>query len=510
MDPRRQAGLTSTRGAGALLALLLAACADPPRPYRHVVLVSLDTTRADHLGCYESERARTPRLDELARAGAVFLDTTSPAPTTLAAHTSLVTGLAPRSHGVPRNHFVIDDSNRTLAEILRDAGWRTAAFLGSFALDREFGFDQGFEHFDAEFDVLFTPGGADQNQRRAEQVTDAALSWARAHADEPLFLFVHYFDPHAPYDPPPPWGERANPGGPASSDADDVERAVVRHQEAALGAGAAPGQAAVITGGLPAELLARAAGRPLPGDEDLARLYAGEVEYLDHHIGRLLDGLGEAGLLDDALVVVTADHGETFWEHADAWNHGLWVYDTTVRVPLIVRAGDGRGAGRRVDAPVSTLDVLPTLLELLELPVPAEVEGRSLVPALDGSALAAATLVSEATQPASAAFEQGRAWANDLKPKAVRDGPWKYVVAPYLGREELFRVDRDPLEQRNLLGSGDPAAEPERARLRRALERWVAERSPRPTRRNDAKLLEIRERLRALGYVEDPALDEER
>jgi hypothetical protein len=223
----------------------------------------------------------------------------------------------------------------------------------------------------------------------------------------------------------------------------------------------------VIVKGLPRELLEKADGEAIDGDERLAALYAGEMSYLDEHVGRLIEGLAERGILDDAIVVLTGDHGEAFWEHGDHWNHGLWVYGTTVRVPLVIRVSDGDGvlgAGTVIDEPVSTIDVVPTLLELLGLDLPRRVEGVSLVAALEGDPLERGAIFSQATQPIRLPEIEGQ-WGNLHKASCVRDGRWKYVHAPYNDYEELFeprsrpgRADEPPAPR------GAAGGDPRRAR----------------------------------------------
>lgn len=496
-----------------LLVLVLVAssigCRDDtePRP-RHLLLVSLDTTRADHVEC-GGGGARTPRLNALAASGVCFTDASTVVTTTLASHVSLFTGRAPQSHGVPENGFRVAAPNRTLAEILSDEGWSTGAVLGSFALSRAVGADQGFDHFDEDFDLLLAPGERVQNERRADRVTDGALAWTdRALEESPdrgLFLFAHYFDAHAPYEPR---GSR-NGGDPADGEEGgglaEVGAAVRRHQVAALGRDLGGGQ--VDYHGLTREMLERAPGVPLPGDRALARRYAEEVGAVDSEVGRLLDGWADRGLLEEALVVVVGDHGETFWEHGDVWNHGLGVYQTTVRVPLIFRPPgfrDGR-EGLRVTRPVSTLDVLPTVLDLLGVSRPEVSEGRSLVPMLSGLALENVPIFVEATHPAGDAFHRpGEVWRNVRKAQAVRDGRWKLIVTPYLGMVELYDLEADPGEATNLLG-GTAEPSPEVAavarRLQALLEDWRRGANPLPTVSSKAQSEEVRARLRSLGYL---------
>jgi len=479
-------------------------------PLRHLLVISLDTLRADRLGCYGAARP-TPHLDALAAEGVRFEHAVTPAPTTLVAHTSLMTGTWPHTHGVVRNGFVLAEENRTLAEILAEAGFHTAAFLGSFALESRFGFDQGFEHFDQRFDVLVGPDAAtnDQNQRVADAVTAAALEHVDRVLEEGrrLFLFVHYFDAHANYAPPPAYARRVTDDASATSDQRDVERSVSRHQARRLGAEQAVGHAGAIRNGFDGplrELLRQPPVEPDAADRRLSDLYDGEVAYVDDAAGDLLAGLAARGLYDRTLVVLVGDHGETFWEHADLWNHGLWVYDTTVHVPLVLRRPDGAWDGRVVSEPVSTIDVLPTVCELLGLQVPERCEGTSLLPAIEGRPFERGPVFSEATQPYKVEHLLA-GWKNRTKPQAVRRGAWKYVRSRYNEVEQLFDLEHDPLEQRDLLGGPplEPAAAAELEALRAALERWNAEADPLPSTFDPAQTEETRRRLEGLGYAGD-------
>jgi arylsulfatase A-like enzyme len=464
-----------------VLVLLALACAAPaprvlppvgPGPVDHVVLISIDTLRADHLGAWGG--AGTPRLDAFAATGAVFVDATSPAPTTLAAHTSILTGLYPHTHGVPRNGFAIPQQDVLLAERLREAGFTTAGFVGAVPLQASFGVDQGFDHFDDHFDqrkddpLAFLRGTPEleQSQRDGDAVTDAALRWLDREAPEGrrLFLFAHYFDPHAPYVPPGELGPLPDPS---------------------------------VTGTLDDRRRVRSAW-PDPGvqaaSDSLAALYAGEVAATDDRVGRLLDGLRARGVLDRALVVLVADHGEAFTEHDEVWDHGLGVWQETVHVPLVV-AGPGVSAGRR-EAPVSTVDVTPTLLDLLGLPA-VGLEGESLAPALRGEALSPRVLFSEATKPSSEEAEAGVAWQNARKCRAARQASFKLVRCPLAGTQALFDLRADPRELVDLAASRPEVV----AALGAALDAWDAGASP-PPASFDADAA-VTEQLRALGYLDD-------
>lgn len=470
-------------------------------PYRHLVLISLDTTRADHLSCYETGRARTPSLDALAQAGTRFADVTAAANTTLSSHTSLMTGSWPHTHGVVRNGFVLHQDNVMLAELLGQKGFHTAGFLGSFALESRFAFNQGFDYWDEEFSVLITPdGSADQNQRLAEDLTAAALAHVDEVKDEAarIFLFLQYFDPHAPYGPP------VREGAPQVSGR-EVDLAVRAHQRALVGR--EYGHSDLINTGFVGDrrpMVGAAPGTMLTQDQQAVAAYAGEVAYMDRCLGDLIAGLDEDGILDETIIVVTADHGETMYEHHDFWNHGLWLYQTVIDVPLIVRLPDGRGKGQVVEHPVSTIDVLPTLCQLLELDLPERSEGMSLVPFLDGEQRPRGTIFSEATQPGpQSGFEQPGAWGNILKPRAVRRGPWKLILSRYNKVRQLFHLGRDPDEKSDLLklATPDPEAQRIAAELLAELIAWEATARPLPSRYDSSQYEDTLKQLEGMGYA---------
>jgi choline-sulfatase len=372
--------------------------------------VTIDTLRADRLGAYGDTAARTPNLDRLARESVVFEKAYSPAPITLPAHASLMTGLLPPAHGVRGNGtFALGEGPRTLAEALAAKGWQTAAFVGAFPLARRFGLARGFAHYD---DTMPRAPGIhfEFAERRAPEVVAAARAWLAAHPG-PTFLWVHVFDPHAPYDPPAPFA-----GGDG---------------------------------------------------------YRGEIAAVDAALGPLLADWEARG---PALTVVTADHGEAFGEHGEE-SHSLFVYDTTLHVPLLVR-GPGL-APRRAPGPVSLADVGATVLAA----VGAEgLPGRDLLK--DG---AAEPLYAETLAPR---LEFG--WS-DLR--SLRDGRLKYVRAP---RAELYDVEADPGETRDLA----PTRVADANRLEGALQALLARTGERSGSR--AADPEAAERLRALGYVQGP------
>lgn len=499
-------------GASFLGALLFGACGpkapDLPGP-KHIVLISLDTVRADHLGAYGDRRKLTPTIDALAAQGMVFDQVLAPAPTTLASHTSMLTGSYPQTHGVVRNGFPVHPDNVTLAEVLRGKGFHTAAFLGSFALDARFGLDQGFELYEQSFDTLVAPG-RDQNQRSAEAVTDAVLQHLDELGQEPdrTFFFVHYFDAHLPYEPPLKWARRLSSDGETMRfDATSIDAIVQAKQRAQFGLEPTSpgfGMGGAIGHGLAAETLARADGRPIREEALPASLYAAEIAAVDEQIARLMVALERNGWLADTLIILTGDHGETFWEHGDIWNHGLWVYQTTTSVPMIWEwAGAPWKPGSRIPSPASTVDVVPTLLEMLGLPSPERVDGVSWLPAFGGGTVDRGPVFSVATQPYSPLVERpDLIWRNALKPHAIRLGPWKYIQSEYNGVEELFQLDQDPGERKNRIA--EAASDPEVANvlqdLRTRLQAFRASAHPLPSQFDPSQAREAQSRLKAMGY----------
>ena len=289
----------------------------------NVLLITLDTTRADRLGCYGYPRAETPALDALAAEGIRFDDAVSPVPITLPAHATILTGLDPPNHGARNNgeyHLAAD--HVTLAELLRTNGYETAAFISAFVLDARFGLAQGFDLYDGRLDMSLDAAFAkDLNERSAGRVTSSAIDWLERRDDgRPFFAWVHYFDPHNPYLPPPPFDARF---------------------------------------------------RDQP--------YDGEIAYMDREIGRLVQALDAQGLRERTLIIAVGDHGEGLGEHGEE-THSVLIYESVMRVPLILACpGLYRGPLVVDDAVVSVADVFPTVLELLGIESAEPIDGRSLL-----------------------------------------------------------------------------------------------------------------------------------
>jgi arylsulfatase A-like enzyme/tetratricopeptide (TPR) repeat protein len=303
----------------------------PPRP--NLLLVTIDTLRADHVGAYGASGAQTKHLDDVAAHGVRFEHAESAIPLTGPSHATILTGQYPPVHGVRDNIvFALDERHKTLAELLKEAGYRTGAFVGAYPVAAAFGFRQGFDVFHEDFKESPIPGAG--AQRRANEVADDAMAWLSTGGKGPFFAWVHFYDPHAPYDPPEPFKTAFE-------------------------------------------------GRP----------YDGEIAFTDVQLGRVLDALKAAGHGDDTVVAILSDHGESLGEHGEV-THAVLVYEATLHVPLLL-AGPGVPAGAVAKPRVGTVDVVPTLLGLLGVAPPTGLPGRDLRAAFRGARLQAEALYGE-------------------------------------------------------------------------------------------------------------------
>jgi arylsulfatase A-like enzyme len=439
---------------------------------RHVIVISLDTTRVDHLGCYGNPWIRTPSLDALAADSIRFTNYITAATSTLASHVSLFTGNYPHTHGVPRNGFVVHPDNRTMAEILQKRGFHTAAFVSAFALASRFGIDQGFDHFDEDYDVEADLPSFDQNERSAQAVTDAALAYLDEHGvPERLFLFVHYFDPHEPYDPPPPYD--AMYGLDAGAPVRITDHPVL------------------------------SAGSLAPEHRPQLQRYAGEVSHMDAQVGRLLAGLRQRGILDDAILIVTSDHGENLGDKpGELFNHGWTTYQIELAAVALVRLPNARLGGTTFAALTASVDVLPTLLHYLGLPLPEPIDGEPLdLLNLGVPDDQPRVRFGEATKPWWERVESDPRWRNMRKQRCVRVGRYKLIQTPYKGTEELYDLTADPHERNNLLAPPNPALTDTVLTLRQVLKAWAEQADPLPSHFEEQAREETIRRLKALGYL---------
>jgi arylsulfatase A-like enzyme/tetratricopeptide (TPR) repeat protein len=394
----------------------------------NLLVITLDTIRTDRLGAYGNPDVRTDFVDGLAERGVVFDRCVAPTPLTLPSHTSLLTGTYPVFHGVRDNgNYVVPEELTTMAELANEAGYRTGAFVGAFVLSSRWGLDQGFASY-SEPEGGYDPALVSfaQIQRRADEVVDDAVAWLRRSSDKPFFAWVHLYDPHLPYDPPPDFA------------------------------------------------------REYEGDP-----YLGEVAFADDQLGRLQSFLESSGLDSRTIVVFAGDHGEGLGDHGE-FDHGLLLYQTTAHAPLIIAHPSIEGGVRRPEV-VSLVDILPTIADVIGLPVPAEVQGQSLWPLISGAG----------------AFEERPVYAETYYPKlhfgwspltALQDRRFQLIQS---SDPELYDLERDPLQQQNLFDSHSDVA----GRMTRELEALGARLSLGAMEASSAPDAETIAKLAALGYV---------
>ncbi|MFZ2055623.1 MAG: sulfatase [Candidatus Aminicenantales bacterium] len=443
----------------------------PVQDGTNVILVSVDTLRADRLGCYGYPRATTARLDGLSADAAVFMRTYAPSSWTLPSHVSLLTGLNVMNHQVEREHDRMDPELPTLAGELKKRGFYCAAMTSGVFVSAVFGFDLGFDIFWMGPWGIFKLDGAAQLGR-------AASDWLRENCDRNFFLFLHTYQCHAPYDlPEPDRSAFLTPGTPAR----------VRDPLNAVG-----GQQGIF--------------RPLPEQDRLnaSDLYDAEVRYTDRMlIGPLLDTLRETGLYDRTLVIVTSDHGEEFYEHG-AWRHGADLYDESLKVPLLIKFPRSRFAGTRVESIVRLTDITPTILREAGARVSdLGLDGRDLVPLLERreggdreflAELAADLLGSRI--PRKIAINSGRMKLILNQRYRPEDLAFFTAPPPATAQIEVYDLDEDPQEKRN--------AAAENAALARTLVRRIEELAAKSRKRRVGETAlseELREQLKALGYI---------
>jgi arylsulfatase A-like enzyme len=370
-------------------------------PYYHchncsVLLITVDTLRADHVGCYGYEYNTTPFIDELAGEGIVFEQAIASAPITLSSHTSILTSLYPFQHGVLDNGgYVVRESVVSLPELLRERGFTTAAFVSTFVLDSFFGLDQGFKVYDDEMtlpkDIFweylwFNWTNISNFERKADEVSDSFLNWLSDNHDTRFFVWLHYFDPHSFYSPP-----------------DSYLRLFKSRNNK----------------------------------------YDGEIRFTDDQIRRVIGEMDDMGLLEDTLVVIVADHGEGLGDHGESI-HGSYLYDTTVWVPLIVVNPRHEG-GLRVPELVETIDVAPTILQILGYEKPDYMQGRNLYDLMEegGKELAYSETFYRTRKPK---------WEGDYW-LCLRSPEFKYIYNN-AGGDMLYNLTNDPGEDKNLFRRG--------------------------------------------------------
>jgi arylsulfatase A-like enzyme/tetratricopeptide (TPR) repeat protein len=395
----------------------------------NVLVITLDTIRADRLGAYGNPHIRTGFVDGLAERGVLFENCIAPTPLTLPSHTSLFTGTYPVFHGVRDNgNYVVPKELTTMAELFSEAGYRTGGFVGAFVLSSRWGLDQGFETYTEP------KGGYDptlvsfaQIQRRADAVVDDTIVWLQKESEKPWFAWVHLYDPHLPYDPPP------------------------------------------------------AFAREYPDDP-----YLGEVAYADAELGRLQAFLQSSGLDANTLVIFAGDHGEGLGDHGEV-DHGLLLYQTTARAPLIIYHPDSPSSGVRREEVVSLVDILPTVVDAIGLSVPEDVQGQSLWPLIGGDGV----------------FDERPVYAETHYPKlhfgwspltALQDRRFQLIQSSV---PELYDLQNDPRQEENIIGTSASVAE----RMTRELEDLMTQLGQGAMDAASAPDADTIAKLAALGYV---------
>jgi choline-sulfatase len=429
----------SLAGRLAVLALFGSVCVQAQKPATPAVssssrppdvfLITLDTLRADHVECYGYKGVKTPALNRLAADGIRFEQAFTPSPITNTSHASILTGLLPSSHGVADFAVPLRTSTPSITELLHARGYETAAFVSAVILDSKSlapGFDRGFEfYFNFPSNLPKKSSRYGRVERRAAETINAAQNWLSARKSRrPRFVWVHLYDPHDPYDPPAPYAQ-----------------------------------------------------------EYRSQPYDGEVAYADSQLARFLDFLQQRGLYQNALVIAVGDHGEGLGEHGEN-THGIFLYDSTLRVPLIIKLPQARSRGTSVGTQVRTIDIAPTILDLVGIRVMQKFDGESLLP-LTGQSTAERVALGETDYP----LRFG--WAAI---KSARAGGHKYIDAP---RPELYNLRSDPGETQSVYEPWNPEVQKLRGMVAELRDKAAQKETPNPAA-PDPKTIE---ELKALGYL---------
>ena len=406
-------------------------------PRTNLILITLDTTRADRMGFMGSRRGLTPNLDAFAQQSVVFTRAYSQVPLTSPSHAALLTGTYPQFNHLDYLGLPLGKDLPYLPALLHQQGYRTAAFLGSDVLDAKgamaTGFDRGFDMYDSNFQGPRPDADRYHTvERRAADVADHALRWLKDHPQGPFFVWLHFFDPHDPYDPPSPFKER------------------------------------------------------YPKEP-----YDGEIAYMDSVIGTLMETLRQRGLFDSSLIAVAADHGEAFGEHGEE-RHGMLLYDETVHVPLLLKLPNQKFAGKTIDSRVALVDIAPSLLQAAGTAIPAKMQGQSVLPLAEaGSGGDAKTKPADRAIFSSSTYARRVFGASDLR--SWRTGKYLYVQAP---RRELYDLPQDPQAAKNLASTSKAVADA----LDGQLSEFLTKTSSAPGKEAKLDPV-VAQKLRALGYV---------
>ncbi len=438
-----------------LVAAIPVLSAQNRKTFPNILLVTFDTTRQDRLGCYGFEGIRTPNIDRLAAEGVLFEKVYAQAPQTMPNHTSIFTGLYTITHDVRSNGQTLNDEALTMAEILQSVGYQTGAIVAAAPLMNDYNLDQGFDSYNDDFRDPALIGGFKwmlrvfsakklviPTSRPANRIASAAREWLASAAKKkrPFFLWLHFFDPHAPYDFHP-----------------DFEKPEVK------------------TGG----------GEPNQYGVKEAN-YINEIEFADHHLGKVLKQLDRLGITNNTITLFTGDHGESLGEH-DYHGHRQDVYENIIRVPLLIRYPDRLLAGERRKAAAMSIDILPTLLNLLEIPfTPESFQGRDLFQLAE----------SEPRRVFSLAV---KLFSKSPIRRTMIFGDYKFIEFDDPSRNALFNLAEDPTESSNLIGMMEPSLK--KVAWMEEIQQWF-ERFERVNFSDIAMTPEQLEKLKSLGYIQ--------
>ncbi len=443
----------------------------------NILLVTIDTLRADHLGCYGNRQIKTPAIDRLAQEGVLFKNVVCQAPLTGPSHASILTGLYPQTHGVRINGYPLRDRVLTLAKILKISQYKTAGFVSvDFLGDDVSGLGRGFDAFDWPKQV----------EQPAEAATQKAIAWLDKNGKDKFFVWIHYYDAHSDYSPPYPYNVMYDPSY----------------------AGQATGSTQFL------DQLNKGEIKLSPRDhEHIDALYSGEISYVDRSIGVLLDHLKDTGVYKNTLIIITADHGEALGEHENYFGHSLQLYDPSIMVPLIMVNKSALPSNKRVEAQVESIDILPTALELAGLRAPEEVEGKTLIPLIESRKRPAAyrekafsetqnmrwggLILKDNLADAEKIHEKVKSGKEILR--CLRTPRWKFILSQENSNrvDELYGMKDDPEEKINLIYENRDTAE----ELSKDLKSWM--RGEEKSALDESKPMDEKtlETLKSLGYI---------
>jgi len=393
----------------------------------NILLITLDTTRADHLGCYGYKEAKTPNLDKLAGEGIRFANAYCSVPLTLPSHTTILTGLEPVAHGVRNNGYYLSPDIKTVTEILKANGYKTAAFVSAFSVDSRFGLDRGFDLYDDMYQAGL-PFKSQNSERRAENTFIKFARWLENSYKEKFFCWVHYYDPHLPYAPPSPFRE-----------------------------------------------------------EFSERPYDGEIAYVDTYVGKIIESLSQKGLLEKTIIIIAGDHGEGLGEKVEQ-GHGIFLYEETVRVPLILYNRVIWPKSRVVESRVGLIDIAPTMIELSGLKEEqTKMQGQSLIGTIGKVKKEDREILLESFYP-----REFFCWSELV---GIISGKYKFIQAP---KPELYDLKADPEERNNLINYSREVA----GDMKKKLEKLLLSRKGSGVQASSGiPRAEDLERLRSLGYL---------